>query len=208
MLRAQVTSFGTWDTILPKIEFEYNCSVNRSFRFAPFYVVYGYIPRGPLDLLSIEGPHKSLKDAATHVRDLRKIHEEVHQNFTIAYEMYKVHSNKRRRHVDFKVGEVVWVYLSKDSYPKGDYKNITHRKFGPYPILKKFGESAYRIKLSEDMHISNVFNVRHLHKYHGENTNLRSSFHQPGEPNADQLDIRPESDSDSSPESMIGLTDL
>jgi hypothetical protein len=71
----------------------------------------------------------------------------------------------------------VWVYLSKDLYPKGDYNKLTRRKFGPYPILEKFGEIAFRVKVPEYIHISNVFNVRHLHKYHGENTSLRSNSH-------------------------------
>jgi hypothetical protein len=61
MLRAQVTAFGMWDTLLPKIEFKYNYSVNRSTGFAPFKIMYGYIPRGPLDTLSIEGPHTTVK---------------------------------------------------------------------------------------------------------------------------------------------------
>ena len=86
--------------------------------------------------------------------------------------------------MEFKIGEFVWVYLSRDRYPKGDYNKLTRRKFGPYSILEKFGENAYRVKLPEDMHISDVFNVRHLHKYHGENTSLRSSFSSPQEPDA------------------------
>jgi hypothetical protein len=196
MLRAQVTSFGTWDIVLPKVEFEYNCSVNRSTRVAPFYVVYGYIPRGPLDLLPIEGPDKNPKDAESHVRNLQEIHELVHKNLTVTYEKYKAHADKRRRQVNFRVGEFVWVYLSKDRYPKGDYNKLTRRKFGPYPILEKFGENAYRVQLPEDMHISNVFNVRHLHKYYGENTSLRSSFSQPGEPDVIQQ-AQSESSSDS-----------
>jgi hypothetical protein len=45
------------------------------------------------------------------------------------------------------------------------------------------------------MHISKVLNVQYLHKYHGENTSLRSNFHQLGKPDTDQLDIWSESDS-------------
>jgi hypothetical protein len=172
---------------------------------APFFVVFGYIPRGPLDLLPIEGPDKNPKDAKAHVRNLKEIHELVHKNLTVAYEKYKAHVDKRRRQVEFRVGELVWIYLSKDRYPKGDYNKLTRRKFGPYPVLEKFGENAYRVMLPEDMHISNVFNVRHLHKYYGENTSLRSSFHQPGEPDAVQQSRtaqpsdQAQSDSDSDP---------
>jgi hypothetical protein len=113
------------------------------------------------------------------------------------YEKYKAHADKKRRQLDFNIGELVWVYLSKDHYPRGDYNKLTRRKFGPYPILEKFGENAYRVELPEDMHISNVFNFRHFHKYYGENTSLRLNFQQTGEPDANQQRIPSESDSDS-----------
>jgi hypothetical protein len=121
--------------------------------------VYGYIPQDPLDLLPIEGPSKSPKDAATYVRNLQEIHEQVHHNLKATYEKYKTHVEKKRCQVDFNIRELVWVYLSKDHYPRGDYNKLTRRKFGLYPILEKFDENAYRVKLPEDMHISNVFNV-------------------------------------------------
>jgi hypothetical protein len=108
-------------------------------------------------LLPIEGPSKSPKDVATHVRNLQEIHEQVHQNLKATYEKYKVYTDKKHRQVDFDIGELVWVYLSKDRYPRGDYNKLTHHKFGPYPILKKFDKNAYRVKLPEDIHILNYY---------------------------------------------------
>ena len=138
------------------------------------------------------------KTAETHAHNLQEIHEQVRQNLEKSYERYKSYVDKKRRHINFEIGELVWVYLSRDRYPKGDYNKLTRRKFGPYRVLEKFGENAYRVELPDDMHISNVFNVRHLHKYHGENSSLRSSFPQPGEHDEDQ----PESDSDSGSDSL------
>jgi hypothetical protein len=40
------------------------------------------------------------------------------------------------------------------------------------------------VKLPDDLHISNTFNVSHLHKYYTKDTSLRASFKQSGEPNA------------------------
>lgn len=50
MLSTKVTAFGKWDYVLPKIEFEYNKSTNRSTGFSPFLIVYITNPRGPLGL--------------------------------------------------------------------------------------------------------------------------------------------------------------
>jgi hypothetical protein len=52
------------------------------------------------------------------------------------------------------------------------------------------------VKLPEDLHISNTFNVSHLHKYYEEDARLRSSFNQPGEPDAVRTEVMTDSDSD------------
>jgi hypothetical protein len=184
MLRAQVTAFGMWDTLLPKIEFEYNCSVNRSTGFAPFKIMYGYIPRGPLDTLSIEGPQTTVKRVEERLEDLRELYKTVWEKLEQSYAKYKAKADVTRRDVQFKVGELVWAYLPKERFPRGEYHKLKQRKVGPCEILEKFGANAYRVKLPDDLHISNTFNVSHLHKYYTEDTSLRASFKQPGEPNA------------------------
>jgi hypothetical protein len=89
-----------------------------------------------------------------------------------------------RRDVQFKVGELVWVYLPKELFPRGEYHKLKQRNVGPCEILEKFGANVYRVKLPDDLYISNTFNVSHFHKYYTEDTSLRASFKQPGEPNA------------------------
>jgi hypothetical protein len=42
-----------WDLALPKAEFSYNSSVNRSRGKSPFQVVYGRNPMGVLDLVQL-----------------------------------------------------------------------------------------------------------------------------------------------------------
>ena len=61
MLRTQVKSFGKWDVVLPKIEFEFNCLKKRSTGFSPFEILLGKNPQGPLDLIPLPGALKVLK---------------------------------------------------------------------------------------------------------------------------------------------------
>jgi Integrase zinc binding domain len=196
MLRAQVTTFGMWDTLLPKIEFEYNCSVNRSTGFAPFKIVYGYIPRGPLDTLSIERPRSKVTKVEERLEDLRELYKTVREKLEQSYSKYKAKADEKHRDVQFEVGELVWVYLPKERFPRGEYHKLKKRKVGPCEIAEKFGANAYRVKLPEDLHISNTFNVSHLHKYYEEDARLRSSFNQPGEPDAVRTEVMTDSDSD------------
>ena len=42
-----------WDLLLPKVEFAYNSSVNRTTGQSPFMIVHGYQPNKPLDLIPL-----------------------------------------------------------------------------------------------------------------------------------------------------------
>ena len=42
-----------WDLLLPRAEFAYNCSVNRSTGKSPFEIIHGYKPNRPLDLIPL-----------------------------------------------------------------------------------------------------------------------------------------------------------
>ena len=54
LLRSLVGENTTnWDLLLPRAEFAYNNSVNRSTGKSPFEIVHGYKPRKPLDLIPL-----------------------------------------------------------------------------------------------------------------------------------------------------------
>jgi RNase H-like domain found in reverse transcriptase/Reverse transcriptase (RNA-dependent DNA polymerase)/Integrase zinc binding domain/Integrase core domain len=89
MLRAQVKTLASWDSVLPKIEFEFNSSVNRSTGYSPFQVLYGFNPRGPLDLLPIEGPNTGATKVEQRLENLLDIHTHVCQNLETSYAKYK-----------------------------------------------------------------------------------------------------------------------
>lgn len=50
-----------WDLILPRAEFTYNSSQNRSMQMSPFKVVYGSNPTNILDFVPIQKPRKVSK---------------------------------------------------------------------------------------------------------------------------------------------------
>jgi hypothetical protein len=65
--------------------FEYNCWANRSTGFAPFKTMYGYIPRGSLDSLSIEGRKSKTKRVEERLEDLRELHKIVREKLEQSY---------------------------------------------------------------------------------------------------------------------------
>ena len=66
-----------WDFILPKVEFSYNNSINRSTGESPFQIVYGSSPRTALELRKMEQGDKTSAEAEEFTEHIKHLHEEV-----------------------------------------------------------------------------------------------------------------------------------
>jgi len=58
----------------------------------------------------------------------------------------------------FQVGDQVWLYISKDRM-QGEVKKLKPIRYGPFKILEKIGENAFRLDLPTCMHIYSVVNA-------------------------------------------------
>ena len=83
-------------------------------------------------------------------------------------------ANRRRKYVEFEVGDLVWVHLRKDRFPLGKFGKLKRRVDGPFKIIKKIEENAYKLQLPDEYEISPMFNVKDLRAYHDED--LRASL--------------------------------
>src|SRR5436190_22179758 len=67
MLRAILKhNIKMWEECLPHIEFAYNRSLHSTTKLCPFDCVYGFIPRAPIDLLSLSPSEKLNLDFTQH----------------------------------------------------------------------------------------------------------------------------------------------
>lgn len=71
--------------------------------------------------------------------------------------------------VEFKPGDLVWVFITKDRLPQREYNKLKARRIGPIEVLERITSNAYRVLLPSHMRTSNVFNVKHLSSYLGNN---------------------------------------
>ena len=106
MLRAFVGKRqNDWDERLGMVEFAYNNSIHGSSGFTPFYLCYGRHPVSPVNLLTQVESKNEVADSF-----LRQLEEDVAlaiRNLKRAQEKQKDYADKRRRDLEFEVGDQV-----------------------------------------------------------------------------------------------------
>ncbi|GJY22045.1 RNA-directed DNA polymerase [Tanacetum coccineum] len=159
-----------WDLILPQAEFGYNRSVNRTTGKIPFEVVYGRNPITPLDLVPVPAVGQFSKEEVDQSEQIKELHRSVQEQIIRHNKQYKEHADKRRRFGKLK--------------PRGD---------GPFRVLKKINDNAYKIELPGHYNVSATFNVADLSPYKGDSDDepdSGSSLFQEGEDDADAVNER------------------
>ena len=163
-----------WDLILPQIEFAYNRSMHRTVEKSPFEVVYGLQPIRSMEL----APHATIKqfsgDAKVRAKEIKKLHEEVRLNIEKHNAKYVEQANRRRKYVEFEVGDLVWVHLHKHRFLPGKFGKLKPRVDDPFKIIEKIEENAYKLPLPDEYEVSPMFNIKDLRAYHDED--LRASL--------------------------------
>jgi hypothetical protein len=88
---------------------------------------------------------------------------------------YKVAGDKGRKHIVFDVGDLVWLHLRKDRFPNLRKSKLMPRAAGPFKVLEKMDDNAYKLKLPAEMGtVSPSFNITDLKPYFGEEDEIAS----------------------------------
>lgn len=170
MLRALVgENIRAWESRLCQAEFAHNHAVNRSSGYSPFHVVYGVVPRGPLDLAPLPDPKRIHGKAADFISSLQQVHKSVAEELAGSAAKYKARADVKRRELLFEPGDLVWVVLTKDRMPAHEYNKLRARKIGPVQVLERINPNAYRLQLPDHIKTADVFNVKYLSPFKGDN---------------------------------------
>ncbi|KAJ0513409.1 putative nucleotidyltransferase, Ribonuclease H [Helianthus annuus] len=165
MLRACVIDFGNgWEKHLPLVEFSYNNSYHTSIQAAPFEALYGRKCRSPLCWAEvgdsqITGP-EIVVDATEKIAQIR-------QRMAAARDRQKAYADKRRKPLEFEVGDRVLLKVSpwKGVVRFGKRGKLNPRYVGPFEIIEKVGKVAYKLNLPAELGaVHNVFHVSNLKK--------------------------------------------
>jgi hypothetical protein len=165
MLRAYVMEYqGTWDKNLPWTEFSYNNGYQESLKMAPFEVLYGQHCRTPLNWIE---PREKVIFGPDLVEEAESIVRRIQDNLKAAKSRQKTYANKRRRPLEFEVGNHVYLRVSPMKGMKrfGVSGKLAPRYIRPFPILEKCGSVAYKLDLPPSLSgVHDIFHVSQLEK--------------------------------------------
>ena len=70
---------------------------------------------------------------------------------------YKFAGNNGRKQLIFEPGDLVWLHLRKDRFPELRKSKLMPRADGPFKVLQRVNENAYKLDLPADSGVSPTF---------------------------------------------------
>ena len=156
---------GSWDRHLPLMEFAYNNSYQLSIEMVPYEALYGIKCRTPICWDEL-GERKLLGPEIVQVTTNNV--KVIKDRLKIAQDRHKSYADNRRRDLEFQVGDQVFLRISpwKGMLRFGKKWKLSPRYMGPYEIVERIGEVAYRLRLPPELAIiHDVFQLSMLQKY-------------------------------------------
>jgi hypothetical protein len=102
-------------------------------------------------------------------------------------EKYRIAASIDRKEVKLEPGDLVWLHLRKERFPELRKSKLMSRAAGPFKILAKINDNAYKLELPPEFRVSPSFNISDLRPYLGEEDEMpsRTTSIQEGEDDED-----------------------
>lgn len=150
---------ANWNEHLPLVEFSINNSKSSSTKMSPFYMNYGYHPRTPATIQTdsdAPAARQTAEQLSSRLARAKTCLQAAQERSKALYD---------RKHVNqvFQPGQ--FVFLSTQNLRAKQPKKTLPRFIGPYRVISKIGEQAYKLELPDEFRIHNVFHTGLLKPY-------------------------------------------
>ena len=115
-----------------------------------------------MPLPTTERTHSDARERADFIR---KLHETTKANIERMNEKYRIAGSKGRKEIKLEPGDLVWLHLRKDRFPKMRKSKLMPRAADPYKIIEKINDNAYKLELPPEFGVSPTFNIADLKPY-------------------------------------------
>jgi len=145
-----------WEECLPHVEFAYNRAVHSTTNMCPFEIIYVFKPIALIDLLPLLLQERTNMEASKRAAYIKKVHEKTKKAIELKAGRKAASMNKHRKKVLFEPRDLVWIHLRKDRFPQQRKSKLLPRGDGPFRVLEKINNNAYKIDLPASYGVSNV----------------------------------------------------
>jgi hypothetical protein len=115
------------------------------------------------------------------------MHETTKLNIEKMNEKYRIAASKGHKEVKLKPSDLVWLHLRKERCLQLRKSKLISRAAGPFKILAKINDNAYKLELPPEFGVNPIFNISDLRPYLGEEDEIssRTTSMQEGEDDED-----------------------
>jgi ribosomal protein L21E len=155
---------GNWFHWLHLAEYWYNTSIHTAHGMTPFQVMFGRLPR---EFGTIQANQSNIPDLAAWLHEREVIRDLLRQQLLRAQQRMKQQADKHRSEREFAVGDSVYLKLQpyvQTSIARRPHQKLAFRYYGPYTILQRVGQVAYKLNLPASSQIHAVVHVSLLKK--------------------------------------------
>ncbi|CCO35258.1 Transposon Ty3-G Gag-Pol polyprotein AltName: Full=Gag3-Pol3 [Rhizoctonia solani AG-1 IB] len=146
-----------WVKWLPMTEFAYNNATHSATVRSPFMALYGWQPT-----LTPSNVETNVPEANDLANAIKKQWEEVAA--ALRQSKQRLTGNQETDvPITFEIGEEAWLD-AKNVNLKTKSDKLTEQRLGPFKVIEKISDRAYRLELPKTMRIHNVFYVGLLSK--------------------------------------------
>ena len=157
-----------WVQYLPTAEFVLNNRISTATGHTPFQVIYGYHP----DFTLPTGTSSKFPSVVERLEGLKEARRDAEAALRLAKDRMKERfaASHPKPAPEFAVGDKVWISAQNIAIHQQTPK-LGVRQLGPYTVLERIGDMAYRLDLPSALKLHPVFHVDRLSPYQGNEVN-------------------------------------